>query len=306
MSGDKNNKLTAENVGGVIKGWLKHYAIIIVLCAAIVGIGWFAVVQFKANIKAQAESEQLVDTLNGTQSQLQQTESTLQKTEDALEQAQNDLTYTKEQNKLLEDTAEALNRQVTELNTENTGLKSKVKDLEKRLKDALNIKPSKPKITTAQLQEQISSIAELTTLKYIYTNSSRKEGNLTWLWGWAMPFTDSSLLVTYDGTIKAGIDFKEIKFAITGKTITVTMPKSRVLDHNIPQGTINVLEVKNGLFNPITFDDYNKFITEEKKVMEEKAIAMGLLKDADEEAKSVVDAFLKSIPGMEDYTLAYK
>ncbi len=240
MSGDKNNKLTAENVGGVIKGWLKHYAIIIVLCAAIVGIGWFAVVQFKANIKAQAESEQLVDTLNGTQSQLQQTESTLQKTEDALEQAEGDLAFTKEEKKLLEDTTDALNKQVADLTGKNTNLENKVKNLEKRIKELLHIE-EKYKITTVRLNEQISAIAELVTLKYVYTNSSRKEGNLTLPWGWALPFTDSSLLTTYDGTIKAGIDFKEIKFDISGNNITVTMPKSTVLDHNIPQGTIGLL-----------------------------------------------------------------
>lgn len=277
----------------------------IVLCAAIVGIGWFAVVQFKANIKAQAESEQLVDTLNGTQSQLQQTESTLQKTEDALEQAEGDLAFTKEEKKLLEDTTDALNKQVADLTGKNTNLENKVKNLEKRIKELLHIE-EKYKITTVRLNEQISAIAELVTLKYVYTNSSRKEGNLTLPWGWALPFTDSSLLTTYDGTIKAGIDFKEIKFDISGNNITVTMPKSTVLDHNIPQGTINVLEVKNGLFNTITFNDYNKFIAEEKKVMEEKAIAMGLLKDADKEAKSVVEAFLKGIPGMENYTLKFK
>lgn len=152
MSGDKNNKLTAENVGGVIKGWLKHYAIIIVLCAAIVGIGWFAVVQFKANIKAQAESEQLVDTLNGTQSQLQQTESTLQKTEDALEQAEGDLAFTKEEKKLLEDTTDALNKQVADLTGKNTNLENKVKNLEKRIKELLHIE-EKYKITTVRLRK---------------------------------------------------------------------------------------------------------------------------------------------------------
>ncbi len=168
----------------------------IVLCAAIVGIGWFAVVQFKANIKAQAESEQLVDTLNGTQSQLQQTESTLQKTEDALEQAEGDLAFTKEEKKLLEDTTDALNKQVADLTGKNTNLENKVKNLEKRIKELLHIE-EKYKITTVRLNEQISAIAELVTLKYVYTNSSRKEGNLTLPWGWALPFTDSSLLTTY-------------------------------------------------------------------------------------------------------------
>ena len=79
-----------------------------------------------------------------------------------------------------------------------------------------------------------------------------------------------------------------------------------MLDNYIPQETINVLETKDGLFNPVTFDDYNKFISEEKKVMEKRALNMGLLKDADKEATAVVEAFLKGIPGMDTYTLTFK
>ena len=121
-----------------------------------------------------------------------------------------------------------------------------------------------------------------------------------------MPFSDTSLLAAYDGTIKAGIDLREVKFSISGKKITVIVPHSTILDNYIPQETINVLEVKDGLFNKITFDDYNQFIAEEREVMSEKAIGMGLLSDADDAAQVVIKAFLKSIPGMEDYNLEFK
>ena len=108
--------------------------------------------------------------------------------------------------------------------------------------------------------------------------------------------------------IKAGIDLKEVTFAVneSDRAITVTLPKSRILDNNIPQETINVLEVKDGLFNPVTFTDYNQFISEEKKVMETRAIDLGVLTDADKEAKAIVEGFLKAIPGMDGYTLTFK
>ena len=201
--------------------------------------------------------------------------------------------------KNLEDTTAALRDQVNALNAKN-------KELQNELEEALNIIDSEPEITTDQLKEQLSTIGELATIRYFYTNATRREASKTWLWGWTMPFSDTSLLAAYDGTIKAGIDLREVKFSISGKKITVIVPHSTILDNYIPQETINVLEVKDGLFNKITFDDYNQFIAEEREVMSEKAIGMGLLSDADDAAQVVIKAFLKSIPGMEDYNLEFK
>lgn len=90
------------------------------------------------------------------------------------------------------------------------------------------------------------------------------------------------------------------------RTITVTLPDSKIMDNNIPQESITVVEVKNGLFNEITFDDYNAFISEQKIIMEQKAIDRGLLETADKEARETIQAFLSVMPGMtgEDaYTL---
>lgn len=175
---------------------------------------------------------------------------------------------------------------------------------EREREDAL-IQDAAPVITQDQLEEQLSSIRELVTRQYVYTNAARREQNQTWFFGWDRPFSEKSLLATYDGVIKAGIDLGEVTIDVDeeARTITVTLPPSRITDNNIPQETINVLEVKDGLFNKVTFDDYNDLITEEKQVMEEKAVDMGLLADADSEARAIIKAFLDLIPGMDTYKL---
>ena len=123
-----------------------------------------------------------------------------------------------------------------------------------------------------------------------------------------MPFSDIKFVAMYDGYITAGIDLKEVKFDVNeaAKTITVSMPKSKIFDHNIPQETINVVEVKNNLFNSVSFDDYNRFISGEKEVMEETAIGKGILEEADKEARQVLDAFLKTIPGIDRYKIVFQ
>lgn len=163
-------------------------------------------------------------------------------------------------------------------------------------------------ITSDIIKERLSSIRELVTQEYIYTNADKREGKETWIFGWTRPFSENSIILTYDGTIKAGVDLNEVEVVVNEekRTITVTLPPSKITDNNIPQETINVVEVKDGLFNNVTFDNYNEFISEQKLIMQEKAIDQGLLIKANEEAKEAIIAFLSVMPGIGDGEDSYK
>lgn len=244
--------------------------------------------------KIKEENEELQVSLSDTENELANTKNKLENTQNELTTTQEQLTYAESQVNLLEESTSALVEQVGEM-------EKKITELE----ELLNVKDTPPVITRNQLEQQLSALSELVTAKYFYRNATRKEASKTWLWGWTLPFSDTSLLAAYDGTIKAGIDFKAIDVNVNERQhiITVTLPASKITDNNIPQETINVLEVKNNLFNEVTFNDYNQFISEEKKVMEEMAIAQGLLQEANEEAKTIITAFLSQIPGMDTYKL---
>lgn len=211
-------------------------------------------------------------------------------------------------NKDLEKKLEVKNDALSALEAQQTEQSGIVESLQQQVDNLLNIEEPDPIITSTQIQEQLTAVKELTTKEYIYTNAARQEANKTWLWGWNMPFSDTSLLVTYDGIIRAGIDLSKVQIDIneSSRTITVSLPDGEILSSDIPQETINVLEVKNNLFNEITFSDYNAFISAEKPAMEAKAIERGLLTDARDEAKNIISAFLKVLPGIDTYQLDIK
>lgn len=191
------------------------------------------------------------------------------------------------------------------LEAKNSEQESLIESLQSDLENFLNIEDARPVVTGDQIEEQLGAISELVTQKYIYTRAARETSNKTWMWDWTMPFSDTSLLVMYDGEVKAGINFSAVKVDVNEdeRTITVTLPPSTIVNNNIPQESIEVLEVKESLFNEITFSDYNDFIASQKPAAEEKAIEMGLLADADREAQTIVKAFLNLIPGVSDYKL---
>lgn len=283
---------TVGNIGAFIKAHRKLVVggIGIIALIAVISLGITMVQKAGAYNQVQREKDELQTQLNDMNAELKK----FNETKEQLE-------YSEQQVTLLKESTNALKEQVAGLNAEKEELNNKIEEL-------LHIQETVPTITRNELEAQISSLSELVTKKYWYRNATQKSSDKTWLWGWTMPFSDVSLLATYDGVITTSIDLKQVKFNVndTTKTITVTMPKSKIFDHNIPQETINVLQVRNNLFNSISFNDYNQFISAEKLVMEQEAIDRGLLTEADEEAKEIIETFLKEMPGIGSETGEYK
>lgn len=164
-----------------------------------------------------------------------------------------------------------------------------------------------PVITSELLKGQLLAIEELGTAAYYYTGVGKYE-NQSEFFGWKVPFTDKSFIITYDGVIKAGVklDGVDVRVNDAKKTITVTLPKGEFLSHEIPEDSIQILDQSNGLFNSITIEDYIGFSSEQKEVMAQRAIDSGLLAEAEENARATVEACLSLVPGADEYTLTVK
>ena len=62
-------------------------------------------------------------------------------------------------------------------------------------------------IDAVVLQNQLTEIRELATVTYAYTNMAQFESSNDF-YGVKIPFTTKSFILTYDGTIKAGVDLE--------------------------------------------------------------------------------------------------
>lgn len=169
-------------------------------------------------------------------------------------------------------------------------------------------KKSLPVITNETVKQQLNVLSDLVTQEYVYTNADKWEEDVKWLFGWAVPGSNTTFVVTYDGRIIAGIDLSRVQVVVSEdrREVTVSLPASKVLVNEIPQETIDVVYLKDGLFNKFTPGDYNSFISSQKIVMEQKAINMGLLRQADDAAREAVRALLTALPGIEDGQDGYK
>ena len=165
-----------------------------------------------------------------------------------------------------------------------------------------------PVITDSLISEQLNALRELVTTEYLYTNSGKYENqNQITIIGKDIniPFTGKRFIVAYDGRIQAGVDIGQTQIDIDedARAITITLPKSEIISHETFEDTLVVLDETNNVFNPISIENYNEFVSEQKDGMEKKAIERGLLTNADAEAKLMVQSFLSQIPGIDTYQL---
>ena len=119
----------------------------------------------------------------------------------------------------------------------------------------------KPVLDTVALAEDLVEISELATMEYAYTNTVKYDSYLDF-YGYRIPFTTNSFVISYDGSVKAGVDLSKAKINLEGELITIT--------------------------------DYNSFTKDQNAAMEKKALDSGLLVKAKENAISVVRSFVAS------------
>lgn len=160
-------------------------------------------------------------------------------------------------------------------------------------------------ITSSIVKEKLVKIKELATTKYSYTKVLELKNNKT-INGIDLPFTEKYFLLQYDGYIKAGIDLTKAKIDIKNKdTITITLEKSKILDHVIDQSSIHLYDEKSSVFNKLQLQDMVTEISNQKPAVEQDVIKKGLLTESDNNAKTLLTELLQSL-GFKNVNIALK
>lgn len=162
------------------------------------------------------------------------------------------------------------------------------------------------KVTSDLISKKLTTINELATVDYIYTNMGKFE-DVNNFYGWEVPFTKKAFIVSYDGEIKAGIDMKKVKVSVEDRKITIDLPDPTIFSHSIDNSSLQLFDEKSYLFNPLKIKDYTTFVEKEKVKVEKDAIENGLYHEADKKAReaitNLVDIFNTS---QEEYKVVFQ
>ena len=152
---------------------------------------------------------------------------------------------------------------------------------------------SRTQLDAVVLQNQLSGISELASVRYSYTNMAKFE-NKSEFYGVTIPFTTKQFILTYDGEIRAGIDLSAASVSLQENTVTVRLPAAKILSHDIDPESVEIFDERASLFNPFTVEDFTAFQADQRTAMEEKALSHGLLEEAQTQAETSVRALLSA------------
>ena len=158
------------------------------------------------------------------------------------------------------------------------------------------------------VQDGLKAMGELTTEEYAFTEVITYS-NLKQFLGIDLPWTETNYIASYDGVIRAGIDFAAVKVVSEqrddGVHLTVTLPKAAIQSTEIDPDSFVLYSEKTGLGNPLSASDFNQSLTELEHDAQKNAVDKGVLERADEQAKLLIERFIQSVLVEDTYTLEF-
>ena len=166
-----------------------------------------------------------------------------------------------------------------------------------------------PEIVLDIVSTELNSIGELATVEYAFTDAtSFKDSKEIQKWNWSIPGTEKSFLAKWNGTIKAGIQIDKIQVDVDEATSTVliTLPKAEILSYEVDNASMEILDEKSNIFNPISVNDKVQVDAKVEEEMKQRAIDNGLLDMAQKNAESIIASLLCVNPDITgSYTIEF-
>ena len=154
------------------------------------------------------------------------------------------------------------------------------------------------------IRELMKQAEPLLTMSYSYTDSDSFESHQE-MFGKKVPFTTSSVILTFDGTVNMGIDPEAIIYTVDSqeKTIAVNLPAPELLSHDLDEDSIQYYDVKSSIFRSASMADYTALLKDIKSKMCDKIVNERKFdKKTLDNAETVIRSMLAAADLTKDYT----
>lgn len=153
------------------------------------------------------------------------------------------------------------------------------------------------------------NIGELAT-QSVTTTTVRVETKDLKLFNVSIPLTQSKYIYTYNTTIKAGINFSDVKWQLgdtddTSHNIYVDIPEVKTLSADIDLDSFKLLHEENNIFSPITLTEHNDSLIQLRENALSDAINSGLYDRALDNAKTILTSFISQVYPSNEYNIIF-
>ena len=191
-----------------------------------------------------------------------------------------------------------------ETNEPRTGVSSSAGQTEEKKNKIIDVRRE---ILVSTLEDGVRDMGVLITQEYYFTDAVTQSKVKT-LFNIPLGFTETNYIATYDGVVTAGIDFSGVSVELEddGSTLTVRMPKAEIRNVDIDPNSFVLYSEKNGFGNPMSVSDFNGSIVDLENKARDAALSRGILDQADESAKLIVENFIGGFVSLSKYRIVWE
>lgn len=145
----------------------------------------------------------------------------------------------------------------------------------------LGLKGTQRVYGTATVLQQVQTLSELVTVKYVMEKIVVLE-DVKWY-----PGGESRVLLLAHGIVKAGVDLKQLKpedITVSGKTLRLRLPPARITDAYLDERQTQIIERSTGLLRMFDKDLEQTARVNAVDDIRRSARSAGILKDAETRA----------------------
>lgn len=152
----------------------------------------------------------------------------------------------------------------------------------------------------------LENIGELATQAGYFTTvqSIRKAREI---FGLTIPLTESNYVYSFDGTIKAGVNFEDVRMEVddANHLIRITFPEFRILSTEIKDDSFVVFNDGTNPFTSLKLEDVQRGNAQLKQEAMKTAIDNGILESARTNAELLIRGFLAGAYDLKVYTIEF-
>ena len=158
-------------------------------------------------------------------------------------------------------------------------------------------------IKSNTVEIQLRDIGELATQCAYFKNLQVIQDSRE-IFGITRPGTQKKYIYTYDGTVKAGIDFSKVAAQTDEEAglITLTAPAPYILDVIVDPNSFELYHETENMFNTLKIADRAEAMKQLDETIRRTAVEKGILEEARRNAERLLYAFASNIAGAE-YTI---
>lgn len=162
-------------------------------------------------------------------------------------------------------------------------------------------------ISSNMTRLRLEDLGEFATQAGYFTTVQTISDSVKWF-GKTVPFTTSKYIFSYNGVVKAGLDFSKVSIDVNTltSTITVSAPAVEILSTEVDEDSLVIYDESRNIFTPLTLDDVKLSRTAMIDEIKTQAVNNNLLENARANAEVWIRLFLQTAYDPNEYAVEFK